>query len=288
MILRTPVLLVLTLVGPVTLCAQAQSDTPRFEVSSVKVSEADSQGRHTLSIVQGPGRIDYRNIRLPALICQAYGVKDFQIVGLDELNKVFYDIVATFPAGTTKERLALMLRTMLAERFRLKLHREMRVLPVYAVAIAQGGLKIHQPAAGDPHDSAAAKPTSLPYRVMQSRDATRVSGNLAISTLIDIIRGSVDRPVVDLTNLEGDFAINLEWSQPQDGVPAARSSNGNFTQGSAQQGAAPVPVASAPLGSERQLLFAALEHQLGLKVDARKSPVEMIVVDGFDRIPTEN
>ena len=269
---------------------QAAGDVPRFEVASVKPSVPAADGRRAMSIVRDPGRIDYKNIHLLTLLYEAYGVREDQVIGPPEFNSAFYDVVATLPPATTQDQLAVMFQTLLAERLKLKVHRETRELPVYAVAIAPNGLRMR--AAQTPPDDGgpgaeAKKPTSLPYQVYQGQGGvTRITGKMPVSTLIVTVRGRLDRPMLDMTALKGDFDIKLEWAS--EGEAPARVVNGARIGAIPSGGDAAAPVASAPSGSPREALFSAMEKQLGLKVNARKAPVEMLVIDHVERVPTEN
>jgi uncharacterized protein (TIGR03435 family) len=268
---------------------QAAGNVPRFEVASVKPSVPAADGRRPMSIVRDPGRIDYKNIHLLTLLYEAYGVREDQVIGPPEFNSAFYDVVATMPPGTTPGQLAVMFQTLLAERLKLKVHRETRELPVYAVAIAPNGLRMHAAQTAPDEEGPGAeskKPTSLPYQVYQGQGVTRITGKMSLSTLIGTVRGRLDRPMLDMTALKGDFDIKLEWAS--EGEAPARAMGGAPIGAIPLSGGDAAPVASAPGGSSREALFSAMAKQLGLKVDARKAPVEMLVIDHVERVPTEN
>src|SRR5258706_10884942 len=91
-----------------------------------------------------PGRINCRGLPLRMLIARAYNVKDYQVSGLDGFGAERYDVVATMPPDTPREQVALMLQNLLTERFKLKLHREQKELPVYALVVGKSGVKMKE------------------------------------------------------------------------------------------------------------------------------------------------
>src|ERR1039457_2612149 len=134
--------------------------TPAFEVASIKLSEpitpamVASGKLHAGMKIDGK-RVDIGNFALMQLICKAYDVKPYQVSGPSWLQSVGlagqrFDIVANLPEGATKEQVPQMLQGLLAERFKLAIHRESRDQAVYAMMIGKGGLKIKEPAAPAP------------------------------------------------------------------------------------------------------------------------------------------
>src|ERR1039458_3808989 len=134
--------------------AQSTSALPSFEVASVKVAEQpkpDAQGR--LFIMRGcrggpgttdPGTLTCNNTPLRQLLVTAYTLKNYQVEGPAWLDTDGYDIVAKVPAGTTKEDFNLMLQSLLAERFKVAVHRETKSMQVYALSIGKGGPKVKE------------------------------------------------------------------------------------------------------------------------------------------------
>src|ERR1035438_4387245 len=135
---------------------QSTAAPPSFEVASVKVAEQpkpDAQGR--LFIFRGcsggllprstdPGTLTCNNMPLRQLLVTAYGLKNYQVEGPAWLDTDGYDIVAKVPAGTTKEQFSLMLQSLLAERFKVTVHRETRNMQVYVLSIGKGGPKVKE------------------------------------------------------------------------------------------------------------------------------------------------
>src|SRR5438876_9638 len=130
-----------SLLYAVALAAGAQ--TPAFEVASIK---ADKSGGGGSSIRGSAGRITMENVPIKKVTLWAYGIPDdreYALAGPDWLTTERFDIQATFPAETPAQQVRQMTQALLAERFKLTLHRETRQLPVYVLVVAKGGLKIH-------------------------------------------------------------------------------------------------------------------------------------------------
>jgi uncharacterized protein (TIGR03435 family) len=287
-----------------TLCAlrlRAQSPavnsgSPAFEVASVRPNKStEARGIR----LQPGGRFTALGIPLRDLIRIAYGLQTLllpgQIVGgPDWLGSDRFDIVAKAeqdfappPEGGPPKELLAMLRTLLEDRFRVKVHTEMRELPIYALVMARSDRKMGpqlRSSAGD-----CVRPGSVPARdnaaPPTAPDASRFCGNIR-NNLTGVISGTgvtmeqwattlatfpiVSRVVRDRTGLTGEFDLHLEF------VPV-------FLQNPNPDGA-PVPNPEANSGAN---LFTALQEQLGLKLDSQKGPVDVLVIDRAER-PSED
>src|SRR5271157_3691397 len=129
--------------------AQTAENSPTFEVASVKPAAPIVGNRIMVGMRGGPGtpdpgQITYNNVTLKNVLTNAYGVKSFQISGPSWLDSERYDIVAKLPRGATKEQFMVMLQNLLAERFKLTLHREKRDLPMYALVVGKNGPKMKE------------------------------------------------------------------------------------------------------------------------------------------------
>ncbi len=217
--------------------------TRAFEVASVKHVETPAGGYHS-SMNLDPGRLTCSNVSLRKLIVNAYGIKDFQLVGPDWLASELYDIVATLPAGATGAQALPMMQTLLADRFHLAFHRETRQIPAYGLVLGKNGTSL--------------KPAEFAVAARRPAPASLTANKIPMDKLADFLARQVDRPVVDMTNLKGVFDFTLEWStdeaNPETGPP----------------------------------IFTALQQQLGLKLEARKAPMETFVVDRVEKNPTGN
>jgi uncharacterized protein (TIGR03435 family) len=259
----------------------------KFEVASVKVATRDDDAP---TIIRGgpgtpdPERVTYQRINLNRLLCVAYGLDFDQIFGPSWVGSELYTLNATVPPGASKEQLKLMLRDLLAERFHLKLHFIKKDFAVYELSVAKGGPKlkksgegpyIQQP--GFPAVGAGRHfvPSVVPPRTR--RDSFR---DTSISDLINRLRFVFGTPVganslavgriIDKTGVEGNFDFTLE-----------------FVGGWGPGGASPPPLVDGQQDSA-PFLIDALRQQLGLTLIEGKAPLDVLVVEHADRIPTEN
>lgn len=251
--------LLLTVLAP----AQAPPKAPAFEVASVKRNVATRvPGSTGLSRSEDPGRIAYTGISLWMVLMRAYDVKGYQIVGPSWMDTERYDIVAKPPAGAGKEQIPAMLQHLLVERFRMTVRRETREQPVYALTVGKNGPNLKKTAKPD---------NSISFSTSGHLEAK------SIASLVNMLSGFLDRPVLDMTGLEGNFEIALDVS-PQDLVGMTRTAPAAV----AQSGGGP-----APETDPKPSIFTAIQ-KLGLKLEARKEPMAMIVVDKAEKVPTEN
>ena len=261
--------LVLSIGLPSALNVRAQSALgpapPSFDVASVKaVPFTPGDYRANLgSAVHG--EVLLTNATLSECLRFAFNVNnDDQISGPDWIKSksVRFNIDAKAPPDTPVPQLRLMLQTLLAERFKLALHHEQRELPFLALVAGAKGLKIRE--AKDESD-----PSGNRYIMGTIR-----SDRVPIPILAMLLSRFLRQPVLDMTGLKGMFELKLEWTpdtvQPRPAV-----------SGGAESGAAP-EVAPGPS------IFEAVEQQLGLKLEPRKGPLEVIVVDSAEKVPIEN
>jgi uncharacterized protein (TIGR03435 family) len=266
----------------VTSSQTATTKELRFEVSSVKPASSAS-GRFTMNGGPGtsdPGRISYTNIMLRRIILRAYEVKNYQISGPDWLDTLRFDITAKVPDGTTKEQFQAMLRNLLFTRFKMNIHRESKELPIYALLVARNGPKIKaragdaastgklaedqlaiiQPAEGK--DGFPALSLRTPGLVIETKNGpARVTANeVPMTKLADLLSGQVGRPVIDMTGLVGYYSFVVYFTP--EGPNSAD-------------------------GSEPSI-FGALQEQLGLRLEPRRGPVELLMIDHAEKVPTEN
>ena len=253
---------------------QTPAAAPAFEVASVKPA-APPANPTRLRVEMGgdPGMIDYKNVALRTVIARAYRMKEYQISGPDWLETARFDILAKVPPNAPKGQIPLMLQNLLAERFKLTVHREPKVMPVYAMVVGKNGLKV-KPMEGEPEGSMSSS---------FSPKGRAFSGQMTLAALAAALSQMLDRPVVDLSGITGTYDIALEW------VPDEHES-GSLTKmrimgGQAGGGAEAHGETSDPNGPS---IFGALQEKLGLRLEGRKSPVDILVVDGAEKVPTEN
>lgn len=265
-----------------------QDSPPAFEVASVKVSPPPAAGR---GIAHGckpdPAIVHCTGATLKMLLMRAYKVKYFQIEGPAWIGTENYDVSAKVPEGAPPGGVPAMLATLLAQRFSVKLHQETRMLPAYDLIVAKGGPKLREidtanlPAIPDPGSAAPPPPgarggeppmSSMPVGVLgvraTSNGARTMQGNVTMADLADYLTESFSRPVFDRTDLKGAYAIQLSYLAPEVG----RAGDGP-----------PQADANGPIAT----LFQAVQT-LGLKLEPKKEPREMIVVDSANKVPGEN
>jgi uncharacterized protein (TIGR03435 family) len=294
------------------LLAQAGADSPQFEVASVKPHKSDDG---SFGIVGLPGgRFTATNASLRLLIRSAYQLQDDQIVGGPSwLGSDHFDIVAKAqenavfgptPPGQGPGDMQLMLRALLADRFRLTTHKETRELPIFALVMARAdkrlGPQLRMSAVdcatsavargrGGPGGPGAvgvpggrgAEPGVLtplasgerPPCRMRIGPGTITSGGSRMTQLATTLSTWVNRLVVDKTGLDGGYDIDLQWTPDQ--MPYGLG------------GDPPPAAAPTPIDPNRPSIFTALQEQLGLKLDPQRGPVDVLVIDHVEK-PTED
>ena len=244
----------------------AQSARPKFdafEVATIKPVDFDANsGRYIRQ--EGSNRVIAKNYTLQLLIAAAYDLSSKAVSGGPAwLESDRYDIVAVTPGEvqpTRGEQMA-MLRSLLAERFKLSFHREQKDFPIYVLEVAKNGPRLKSSMAASDQPAALIS-TVYPQRiVLPARNATMAE----FTSLLQ--RAVLDRPVVDKTGLSGRYDFDLQWAPDE------------------TQFGGEVPVASSEAPSPP--LFSALQEQLGLRLTATRGPVEAMVVDKAER-PSSN
>jgi bla regulator protein BlaR1 len=219
-----------------------------FDVASVKLNKTGARGGYP-GLAPGGQRFTATNLPLLALIMLAYNVTPGQISGVpSSFNREGYDIEAESDHPLKQDEALRMLQVLLADRFRLTLHREAREQPIYALVVGKGGPKLHE----SPEES-------TPDRQRNGRRLVYKSTPMSVLTLI--LSQTVGRPVVDKTGLGGRYDFSLEYAPERVGTGAA-------------EGREP-----APNSDSLPSIFTALQEQLGLKLESQRGPVEFIVVD---------
>lgn len=237
--------------------------TPEFEVAPVRASNPELgliQNR-TPNLNTDPGRnLSFANISLRDLIMLSYGVGARQISGPDFLTNRF-DILARVPAEASREQIPLMLQTLLAQRFKLALHREKKVMQIYALEVAKGGVKLHESAEDDKGESGCSRSfAETPGATLAAVCHKMTSANIAQQVQSLAPGYFTDGPVLDRSDLKGVYDFKLEW------ITRVEANN----------------------GSDGPTIFDAVQKQLGLKLDGRKGSVEVLVIDHCEKDPTEN
>lgn len=250
-----------------------------FDAASVKPGPPANAGRFT--IAGGPGTTDptfirYANIPLKRVLMDAYEMKYWQIAGPDWLNTLRFDISARIPDCTTKEQSLAMMRNLLTERFQMSVRRTAKELPIYALITDKSGAKLKTAAetTGDRNAIVGVQknegkdgfPVLAPGGrgiVVETRNgAARISGfHSDLSKLADFLSNQLGRPVFDRTGIAGEFDFTIYY-RPENAV----ADDANSYPG----------------------IFDALREQLGLKLDPRTGPVEMLTIERIEKVPVGN
>jgi uncharacterized protein (TIGR03435 family) len=227
-----------------------------FEVASVKLNTTGRGGGYP-GLAPGGERFTATNLPLIALIMLAYDVNPNQVAGVpDSFNREGYDIEGTCDHRITKEQALRMLQTLLADRFKLLLHREMRNQPVYALVVGKTGSKLQE----------NKEASGLPER--RRSDGGFAFTRTPIATLTLILSQEVGRTVVDKTGLTGSYDFTLQYARERMG------------RGDSDAGASTNP-------NDLPSIFTAVYEQLGLKLEPQQGPVEFVIVDHAEK-PSPN
>jgi uncharacterized protein (TIGR03435 family) len=275
----------------------AHAQNPAFDVASVKPSAPPDRNRIPQPFSWGDktGKVNLIHIQLQALLTRAYGVKPYQLSGPSWITTEFYDIVATAPAGTPADQMMVMLQSLLADRFKLQVHRETESTTVMALVVAKGGPKLEEIAA----DRDPSKPAEKGQLMQKQADgSTKFSsrlrgpfGEIQLTTdrgfnhfefmkvssqqLAEFLgQGMVGMPVVDRTGLTGFYHLTLDVSLTDMRATTPALADTNPSQTNAQD----------PVGGS---IFESLQ-KAGLRLERSKAPIDKVVIDHIEKIPTEN
>lgn len=300
-----------TKIGAVVLLAAgaATAQTPAaplaFDVASIKTATPDQaklmSGQQHVGLKVEGNRVDIGISSLSELIGMAYKVKYYQIQGPDWLTPTGqrFDILAKMPEGSNKDQVPEMLQALLADRFKLTIHRSSKENQVYALVIAKTGIKMKEtpPDVAPTGDGAAPADTGMKASGNLEKGMTMTNtqagtqkvtmvgtsmhveaSKMPMAMLAESLSRFVDHPVVDMTGLKGNYQIALDISQ-EDMQNIARS------MGVAAMGPAG---GAATEASEPGSSILTSVQQLGLKLEPRKTAIDLIVIDHIEKLPTEN
>ena len=257
----------------ILLCGLAAAQTTHFEVASIKAADRAAIERSLRT--DNAGGLNATNVPIRALFTMAYGIRDSQLTGGPKwVDSDCYDVMAkpekmegapesagpgSIPGSISDEQrkvrddlLKERIRNLLAERFGLQVHKEIREEQVYTLTVTKSGPKV--------------TPNTTPgARQGLTMNPERAQGFAApMSLLAEDLADTLGRPVIDKTGLTEKYDWKLEWAD-------------------AVTGGAEAP----PQVSAGSTIFTALQDQLGLKLESTKGPVEVYLIDHIDR-PSEN
>ena len=247
--------LTLIMIAATGFLVAARQQAPAFEVVSVK-PHTSGDGRWTMTMQPG-GRLVAINVPLRLVIRTAFSVQNDQIVGApDWLDTDRFDINAKAPDDIRPEHIGPMVQALLAHRFKLTTHHDMREVPVFAL----------QRVRRDDSLGTGLRPTACPaleIDLKEPKPCANISNGVNFLTLrgapvavfAQYLAPYVNRVVVDRTGLEGRYDIVLRWSPEQQQTPK----------------------------DDLPSLFTALQEQLGLKLESSKGMVDVLVIDSVQR-----
>jgi uncharacterized protein (TIGR03435 family) len=269
-----------TLLAILSAAAQSPDPAQQFEAASIKPGPPPDMRGMRVSSRGGPGSNDpglftCENCAIAGLISRAFDIRDYQLSGPDWIQNTRFNVSAKIPPGVTKEQFRQMLQNLLAERFQMTFHRDKKEMPVLNLVVMKSGAKFKEskPVEVAPDDDAP-RPSGPPKKdtngfpilpagkgqsmsISNDRAAVR-AGEESMADFAAMLAGQLRQPVIDATGLAGKYDIAMLW------VPGDSPDN-------------PGPT-----------IYAALQEQLGLKLESKKGMVEIVVVDHIEKTPTEN
>ena len=312
-------------VAAVAQAPQAPAPKLAFEVASVKQAPpldpaAIMSGKAHIGMKIDSARVDIGSLSLSDLIRIAYKLKSYQLVSPDWMNGMAaqrWDILAKMPPGANKDQVPEMLQGLLADRFKLEFHRDTKEHAAYALTVAKTGLKMKEaPPDPEPAKAEPAPPGSDPVpppgnttpqiKMSGSGDTRTITvgggeaGNMKMNVgpngmhmeaermpmdgLVELLSKLVDKPIVDQTELKGKYKVALDISMAEM-MAMARAAGAPVPNAPAGDGKGPADAASDPTAGGS--VFTTVQ-QLGLKLESKKLPIEILIVDKCEKAPTEN
>jgi uncharacterized protein (TIGR03435 family) len=273
---------------------------PQFEVASIRPSAPTALGQVGLGLHIDGSQVSLRQFALKDEIAVAFNLKQYQVSGPDWLATEKFDIIAKLPDGAPRTQVRQMLQALLQDRFQMKTHHETKDFSVYAVVVGKGGLKM-QASPPDP----ATDPTDGDKKTDNGAVNVEVSGGrggvvanyghgsfftlgdsridakkMQMNFVADMLARFEDRPVVDMTGLQGKYDFTLTFTEEDYHAMMIRAA---ISSGMAL----PPEAIQAMERASGDSMFSALQA-VGLKLESRKAPLDILVIDHMEKAPTEN
>jgi uncharacterized protein (TIGR03435 family) len=232
---------------------------PSFEVASIKpnlISKQGGEGSRREATQSSPGSLTMRNVTLRTCIAWAYSVQQYQVTGPGWIAEERYDVSAKAAGPAPEAEMRKMLQTLLAERFKLTLHRQQKELEALVAVVAKGGPKLKP-----------AENPDGPVSLGRGPGTTMTAKSISMEDAVALFSQALQMPVVDQTGIKGRYDIALDLTP--------------YIADVSKQGAADMDVII-------DLMNRVGQEQFGLKLEPRKAPVEMLVVDAAEKAPVEN
>jgi|ERR1017187_1961692 uncharacterized protein (TIGR03435 family) len=235
--------------GPAPILAQPQAAPAAPRAFEVASVKPTPPGSLQRGMSMSRTEVRWQGQSVKDYIKSAYAVKDYSLSGPSWLDAARFDIEAKLPAGADAKEFPAMLQTLLAERFKLAAHRESQIVNGYVLVVDKKGPGI-RPVEPDPHGGS-----------MTGYRARIVMKSSSMTQFADVLESYLQRPVIEQTGLEGVYNLSVEWLA--DDAPLTAD------------------------GASATTIFIAVE-QLGLRLQAGKVPIRVLVVDHVERSPSEN
>jgi uncharacterized protein (TIGR03435 family) len=271
---------------------QSNPARPQFEVASIKPSAGQIPNQAGIGLHIDGAQVRCNYLPLREYLVMAYQVKPNQIVGPDWIATERFDVAAKIPENGHREQIREMIQMLLEDRFQLKAHRDKKDFPVYGLTLAKGGLKI-KPLPPDPEDAnrravdmtASGSAAGVNVAFGNGASFSLTPGKFQIKKLslqqfADVLSRFADRPVVDMTETPGNFDFNVDITPEDYRALLVRSAVNNGVS-------LPPEALRALEGVSGDSLFMSLQT-VGLKMETRKAPLDVLVVDSIAKTPTEN
>jgi len=237
--------------------SQPAAAPPAFDVASVKVHPTTNSGGRGgpfgfETITPSPGGVTMTNVPLKSVIDWAYHVQPVQVSGPGWLEVDRYDVAAKAAGAVSEERLRQMMQTLLADRFKLTLHRESKEMRAFVATVAKSGLKMKESTSEGDMDM---QPTGKAGVTIKRASLAR---------LAELLSGPLQAPVVDETGLTGRYDFTIDMSNLLD------------------------PATPMGISDVIPIFVQVANQQLGIKIEEKKVSVEMLMVDHVEKVPVEN
>lgn len=240
-------------IGTAVLLHAAFASAQTFGAASIRPSAGQVQFENDGKTVITPGNVTMRDVTAATCIKFAYGVQDSQIAGPDWLESEHFDIIAKADAPVAEDQLKLMMQALLADRFQLSFHRQSKELSAYALTLAKGGAKLKESTADE--------------KTLRENSAVgTVAKAMTMKEWADFISGPLQTPVVDMTGLKGRYDFALDFTP--------------YLPGGEQ-------VMKVTFDNTTGIVIAAMQGELGLKLESRKEMLEVLVIDRVEK-PSAN
>jgi uncharacterized protein (TIGR03435 family) len=239
----------------------ADTPAPTFDVASVKASQpgTGAEQRRRENIQVSPGTVTMRNVNLKSCIRWAYHVTEYQVTGPAWLDSERYEITGKAAGPATEEQLRLMMQGLLQERFKLAFHRQIKDFAVYVLVPGKNGAKVHE--------SKTEGETSIETNQKQMSVSVQ---RAPVAQLTEMLSNVLRAPVIDMTGLKGRYDVSL-----------------NVAKYAADMAAQGKSVESTPMDPQA-LIAMVLQEELGLKLESKKMPLDLLIVDHAEKAPVEN